>query len=57
MLRHRIISALFVSIVVEVNIAVSAIQEDVVFYNDAVVRSGKSMIRLQYTTVRQKQPR
>jgi|GEM_PF-5685514 len=57
MLRHRIISALVVSIVVEVNIAVSAIQEDVVFYNDAVVRSGKSMIRLQYTTVRQKQPR
>ena len=41
MLRHRIISALFVSIVVEVNIAVSAIQEDVVFYNDAVVTSDE----------------
>jgi hypothetical protein len=41
MLRTRIIGALIVAILVEANIAVPAIQEDVVFYNDAVVTSDQ----------------
>jgi len=42
MLRPRIIGALVVAILVEVNIAVPAIQKDVVFHNDAVVTSNES---------------
>ena len=41
MLRHQIIGALVVTILVEVNMAVPAIQEDVVFYNDVVVTSNE----------------
>ena len=41
MLRTRIIAAIAVAVLVGVNIAVSAIQEDVVFYNDAVVTSNE----------------